>query len=77
MMLKKKYTTIEELLAIVFAFDKFKADLLGISRVVFTCHSTLKYLPSKEDARARLIRWILLFQEFINDKFANHRQIHS
>lgn len=63
--------------AIVFAFDKFKAYLLGISRVVSAYHSTLKYLPSKEDARARLIRWILLLQEFINGKFVNHRQIYS
>ncbi|RVW66616.1 hypothetical protein CK203_065448 [Vitis vinifera] len=33
--------------------------------VVFTDHSTLKYLLTKQDAKARLIRWILLLQEFI------------
>ena len=39
--------------------------------VVFTDHATLKYLISKKDAKARLIRWILLLQEFnieIKDK---------
>ena len=39
--------------------------------VVFTDHSTLKYLLTKQDAKARLIRWILLLQDFnlyIKDK---------
>ncbi|RVW62953.1 Retrovirus-related Pol polyprotein from transposon opus [Vitis vinifera] len=39
--------------------------------IVFTDHSTLKYLLTKQDAKARLIRWILLLQEFdlqIRDK---------
>lgn len=53
----------------MFAFDKFKAYLLGISRVVFAYHSTLKYLPSKEDARARLIRWILMANLLIIGKY--------
>ena len=37
----------------------------------FTYHTTLKYLLTKEDAKPRLIQWILLFQEFdisIKDK---------
>ncbi|RVW90421.1 Pro-Pol polyprotein [Vitis vinifera] len=41
------------------------------SIVVFTDHSALKYLLTKQDAKARLIRWILLLQEFnlqIRDK---------
>uniref|UniRef100_A0A2N9H0L4 Reverse transcriptase/retrotransposon-derived protein RNase H-like domain-containing protein n=1 Tax=Fagus sylvatica TaxID=28930 RepID=A0A2N9H0L4_FAGSY len=39
--------------------------------VVFTDHAALKYLLNKKDAKARLIRWILLLQEFnlsIKDK---------
>uniref|UniRef100_A0A2N9J208 Reverse transcriptase domain-containing protein n=1 Tax=Fagus sylvatica TaxID=28930 RepID=A0A2N9J208_FAGSY len=39
--------------------------------VVFTDHAALKYLLTKKDAKARLIRWILLLQEFnlsIKDK---------
>ena len=77
MMLKKYYTTIRELLAIVFAFDKFKASLLGISIVAFTYHSTSTYLPRKKDAKDRLIRWISLLQEFINGNFINHKKMQS
>ncbi|RVW12736.1 Retrovirus-related Pol polyprotein from transposon 17.6 [Vitis vinifera] len=68
----ENYTTTEkELLAVVFALDKFRAYLVGSSIVVFTDHSALKYLLTKQDAKARLIRWILLLQEFnlqIRDK---------
>ena len=45
--------------------------MIGAPIVVFTDHATLKYLLSKKDAKARLIRWILLLQEFnieIKDK---------
>uniref|UniRef100_A0A2N9EZX6 RNA-directed DNA polymerase n=1 Tax=Fagus sylvatica TaxID=28930 RepID=A0A2N9EZX6_FAGSY len=66
------YTTTEkELLAIVFALDKFRSYLIGSPIVCFTDHAALKYLFTKKDAKARLIRWILLLQEFnliIKDK---------
>ena len=69
---QRNYTTTEkELLAIVFALNKFRAYLVGSFIVVFTDHSVLKYLLTKQDAKARLIRWILLIQEFnlqIRDK---------
>ena len=69
---QRNYTTTEkELLAVVFALDKLCAYLVGSFIVVFTDHSTLKYLLTKQDAKARLIRWILLLQEFnlhIKDK---------
>nr|CAN63866.1 hypothetical protein VITISV_009558 [Vitis vinifera] len=69
---KRNYTTIKkELLAVVFALEKFRAYLVGSFIIVFTDHSTLKYLLTKQDAKARLIRWILLLQEFdlqIRDK---------
>ena len=45
--------------------------LIGTSIVVFTNHVALRYLLSKKDAKARLIRWILLLQKFnlqIKDK---------
>ncbi|GKF32318.1 reverse transcriptase domain-containing protein, partial [Tanacetum coccineum] len=32
--------------------------------VVYTDHSALKYLFNKKDAKARLLRWVLLLQEF-------------
>ena len=64
-------TTEKELLAVVFALDKFHSYILGSLVVVFTDHAALKYLLSKKDAKPRLIRWILLLQEFnitIKDK---------
>ena len=44
---------------------------MGSFIVIFIDHSTLKYLLTKHDAKARLLRWILLLQEFniqIKDK---------
>nr|CAN79731.1 hypothetical protein VITISV_034269 [Vitis vinifera] len=69
---QRNYTTTEkELLVVVFALDKFCAYLVGSFIIVFTDHSALKYLLTKQDAKARLIRCILLLQEFdlqIRDK---------
>ncbi|GJW27674.1 putative nucleotidyltransferase, ribonuclease H [Tanacetum coccineum] len=59
------YTTIEkELLAVVFSFDKFCPYLFLLKTIVYTNHSALKYLFSKQDAKPRLIRWVLLLQGF-------------
>ena len=70
--MQMNYTaTKNKLLAVVFALDKFHACLVGSVIVVFTDHSALKYLLTKQDAKVRLIRWILLLQEFnlqIRDK---------
>ena len=45
---QRNYTTTEkELLAIVFAFDKFRSYLIGAKVIVFTDHTTLKYLFAK------------------------------
>src|SRR6185503_1964509 len=67
-----KYATTEkELLAVVFAIDKFRSYLVGAKIVVYTDHAALKYLLTKKDAKPHLIRWILLLQEFdieIKDK---------
>ena len=67
-----KYATTEkELLAIVFAINKFRSYLVGAKIIVYTDHAALKYLLTKKDAKPRLIRWILLLQEFdieIKDK---------
>ncbi|GJR17473.1 reverse transcriptase domain-containing protein [Tanacetum coccineum] len=57
--------------AVVFAFEKFRQCLVLSKTIVFTDHSTLRYLFTKQDAKPRLIRWILLLQEFdieIHDK---------
>ncbi|XP_060182513.1 uncharacterized protein LOC132612209 [Lycium barbarum] len=59
------YTVIEqELLAIVFAFEKFRAYLLGTHVVVHNDHAALRYLMKNKDAKPRLIRWVLILQEF-------------
>ena len=66
------YTTIKkELLAAVYALEKFRPYNLGSKIVIYTDHATLKYLFSKKEAKPRLIRWVLLLQEFdleIKDK---------
>jgi len=69
---QQNYTTTEkELLAVVFALDKFRSYLLLSKVIVFTDHAALRYLMSKAEAKPRLIRWVLLLQEFdleIRDK---------
>ncbi|CAA7040068.1 unnamed protein product [Microthlaspi erraticum] len=60
-----KYATTEkELLAIVFAFEKFQSYLVGSKVIVHSDHAALRYLLSKQDAKTRFLRWILLLQEF-------------
>ena len=64
-------TTEKEFLAVIFALEKFRSYLVGSKVVVYSDHAALKYLLSKKDAKPRLIRWILLLQEFdieIKDK---------
>ena len=66
------YATMEkELLAIFFAFDKFRPYLIGNKIIVHTDHLAIKYLMTRKDAKPRLIRWVLLLKEFdleIKDK---------
>ncbi|XP_021743097.1 uncharacterized protein LOC110709193 [Chenopodium quinoa] len=69
---QRNYTTTEkELLAIVHAIEKFRSYLVGSKVIVFTDHAALKYLLSKKDTKPRLIRWVLLLQDYdieIRDK---------
>nr|GEZ10858.1 hypothetical protein [Tanacetum cinerariifolium] len=59
------YTMTEkEMLAVVYAFEKFRSYLIMNKSIVHTDHSALKYLFAKKDAEARLLRWVLLLQEF-------------
>ena len=55
----------------VFACEKFKPYILGSHVIIHTYHSAIKYLMAKKEAKLRLIRWVLLLQEFdlgIKDK---------
>nr|GEY27126.1 DNA-directed DNA polymerase [Tanacetum cinerariifolium] len=62
---ESNYTTTEkEMLAVVYAFKKFQSYLIMNKCIVHTDHSALKYLFAKKDAKARLLRWVLLLQEF-------------
>ncbi|CAM8953807.1 unnamed protein product [Rhodiola kirilowii] len=56
--------TEKELLAVVFALEKFRSYLLGARVVVYSDHAAIRYLMTKKEAKPRLIRWILLLQEF-------------
>ncbi|GJT28922.1 reverse transcriptase domain-containing protein [Tanacetum coccineum] len=52
------------MLAVVYAFEKFRSYLILNKSIVYTDHSALKYLFDKKDSNARLLRWVLLLQEF-------------
>ena len=69
---QENYTTTEkEMLAMVYYYDKFKSYILGAKVIVFTDHEAIRYLMMKKDVKPRLIRWVLLLQEFdieIKDK---------
>ncbi|XP_060202605.1 uncharacterized protein LOC132631023 [Lycium barbarum] len=73
--------TKKEVLAIVYAFEKFRAYLLRSKVVVYTDHAALRYLIVNKDAKPGLSRWFLLLQEFVfevkdrkgsENQFANH-----
>ena len=59
------------MLAIVFACEKLRPYILGSHVIIHTDHASIKYLMAKREAKPRLIRWVLLLQEFdleIKDK---------
>jgi hypothetical protein len=65
MKIKKFYATTEiEFLAIVFACDKFRPYIINSKVIVHTDHQSLRHLLAKKDAKPRLIRWVLLLQEY-------------
>jgi len=53
-------TTEKELLAVVFAFEKFRSYLVGSKVTVYTDHAALRHIYAKKDTKPRLLRWILL-----------------
>ena len=61
----KNYDTTEkEMLVVVYSFEKFRPYLLGSRVIVFTDHAAIKYLLARKESKPRLIRWVLLLQEF-------------
>ncbi|GKA45041.1 reverse transcriptase domain-containing protein [Tanacetum coccineum] len=69
------YTTTEkELLAVVYAFEKFRPYLVLSKTIVYTDHSALKYLLTKQDAKPRLLTPRAIISDrgthFYNDQFA-------
>nr|GEW41739.1 reverse transcriptase domain-containing protein [Tanacetum cinerariifolium] len=54
----------KEMLAVVYAFEKFWSYLIMNKNIVYTDHSAPKYLFAKKDSNARFLRWVLLLQEF-------------
>nr|GEY27029.1 reverse transcriptase domain-containing protein [Tanacetum cinerariifolium] len=54
----------KELLVVVYAFEKFRPYLVLSKTIVYTDHLALKCLLAKQDAKPRLLWWIILLQEF-------------
>jgi hypothetical protein len=52
-------TTEKELLAMVFAIERFRSHLVGAKVIVYTDHVAVKNLLMKKDATPCLIQWIL------------------
>ena len=66
------------MLAIVFSLEKFRPYLVGLKVVIFTDHAAIKHLLTKTDSKPRLIRWVLLIQEFdivIKDKKGSENMV--
>ena len=53
-------TTKKEMLAMVFACEKFRPYILGSHVIIHTDHAAIRYLMAKKEAKPRLIRWVLL-----------------
>ena len=59
------------MLAVAYFCDKFRLYILSAKVTLFTNHVAIRYLMTKKETKPRLIRWVLLFQEFdmeIKDK---------
>ncbi|XP_070035437.1 uncharacterized protein [Nicotiana tomentosiformis] len=71
-------TTEKEFFVVVFAFNKFRSHLLGSKVIIHMNHSALKYLLNKKESKSRLMRRVLLLQEFdleIKDRKCTKNQV--
>ena len=58
---QSNYTTTEkELLAIVYALEKFRAYLIGSKVTIYIDHAAIRYLLTKSESKPKLIPWMLL-----------------
>ena len=70
--------TEQELLVVVFVFNKIRSYLLDTRFIVNTYHSALRYFMAKKDVKPRLIIWVLLLQEFdfdVKDRNRTENQV--
>ena len=58
------FTTKKEMLVMFFAYEKFRPYILGSHVIIHTDHAVIRYLMAKKHAKPRLIRRVLLLQEF-------------
>ena len=69
---QENYTTIKnEMLPMLFAYEKFRPYILGSHVIIHIDHVAIKYIMAKKETKPRLIKWVLLLQEFdmeIKDK---------
>ena len=69
---QENYSTTEnEMLAMVFTCKKLRPYILGSHVIVHTDHAAIRYLMAKKEVKPKLIKWVLLLQEFnleIKDK---------
>lgn len=62
---QRRYSMAErELLAAVFALERFRSYLLGTKIIIITDSFALHDLLTRENTEPRLIRWVLLLSEF-------------
>ena len=62
---QENYSTIEKkMLAMVFACEKFRPYILGSHVIIHTNLAAIRYVMAKKEAKPRLIKWVLLLQEF-------------
>jgi hypothetical protein len=56
--------TKKEFLAIIHAINKFRHYITSYTIILYTNHSTIRYLDNKPITNGRVTRWLLLLQEF-------------
>lgn len=70
--------TKKEFLVVVHAFNKSRNYITGYQVIVHTYHVSIRYLMNKINVGSRVVRWILLLQEFdltIMDKLGKHNVV--